>query len=253
LQPPKLRAPEAVAEIAALRADVIVVMAYGQILPKAVLAAPRLACLNLHASLLPRWRGAAPIQAAIEAGDHVTGVTVMYMAEGLDTGDILLMHETPIAATDTGGSLHDRLATVAADALAEALPLVAAGRAPRTPQDEARANYAPKLSRENGLIDWRVTPVLINRRIRAMNPWPGAHTFLPTPSGPRQLKIFAGAPQGDVAGSPGEVLCADTQGLLVAAQGGAVLLSDIQLEGKRRLSAGEFLRGHPIASGTVLG
>ena len=254
LQPPKLRAPEVVAEIAALRADVIVVMAYGQILPKAVLDAPRLACLNLHASLLPRWRGAAPIQAAIEAGDSKTGVTVMYMAEGLDTGDILLMHETPISETDTGGTVHDRLAEVAAAALAEALPLVVAGRAPRTPQDETRANYAPKLSRENGRIDWNSTPAQIDRRIRAMNPWPAAHTFLPTLAGPRQLKIFAGRPQREAAaGSPGEVLRADAQGLLVGAHGGAVLLSEIQLEGKRRLSAGEFLRGHPIAPGTILG
>jgi methionyl-tRNA formyltransferase len=253
LQPVKLRAPEAVAEIVALRSDVIVVMAYGQILPKAVLDASRLACLNLHASLLPRWRGAAPIQAAIEAGDQVTGVTVMYMAEGLDTGDILLMHETPITDTDTGGSLHDRLAGVAAAALAEALPLVAAGRAPRTPQDDARANYAPKLSRENGLIDWGATSVEIGRRIRAMNPWPAAHTFLPTPAGTRQLKVFAGLSQSEISASPGQVLRADEHGLLVAAQGGAVLLSEIQLEGKRRMSAGEFLRGHPVAPGTVLG
>ena len=253
LQPVKMRAPESVAEVQSLGAELIVVMAYGQILPKPVLDAPRLACLNLHASLLPRWRGAAPIQAAIEAGDAATGVTVMYMAEGLDTGDILLMHETPIADTDTGGSLHDRLADVAAAALAEALPLVAAGRAPRVPQDNARANYAPKLSRENGRIDWSATPVQIERRIRAMNPWPAAHTFLPTPAGPRQLKIFAAVPEGGAAGSPGEVLRADTQGLLVAAPGGAMLLGDIQLEGKRRLSAGEFLRGHPIAPGTILG
>lgn len=253
LQPTKLRAPESVAEIVALQADVIVVMAYGQILPKSVLDAPRLACLNLHASLLPRWRGAAPIQAAIEAGDRASGVTVMYMAEGLDTGDILLMHETPISDSDTGGSLHDRLADVAAAALAEALPLVVSGTAPRTPQDEARANYAPKLSRENGRIDWKATPAAIDLRIRAMNPWPAAHTFLPTPAGPRQLKIFAGTLQADVAAAPGEVLRADAQGLLVAAQGGAVLLSDIQLEGKRRMNAGEFLRGHSIAPGTVLG
>jgi methionyl-tRNA formyltransferase len=254
LQPVKLRAPEAVAEIAALHADVIVVMAYGQILPKAVLDAPRRACLNLHASLLPRWRGAAPIQAAIEAGDHATGVTVMYMAEGLDTGDILLKHETPITDTDTGGSLHDRLAGVAAAALAEALPLVAAGRAPRIPQDDALANYAPKLSRENGLIDWKAAPAEIDRRIRAMNPWPAAHTCLSTPAGPRQLKIFAGAMMpggGDAA--PGEVLRADEHGLLVAARGGAILLTDIQLEGKRRMSVGEFLRGHPIAADTILG
>jgi methionyl-tRNA formyltransferase len=181
-------------------------------LPKSVLDAPRLACLNLHASLLPRWRGAAPIQAAIEAGDRATGVTVMYMAEGL-----------------------------------------AAVRAPRVPQDNALANYAPKLSRENGLIDWRATPAEIDRRIRAMNPWPAAHTFLSTPAGRRQLKLFASALRNDAAGSPGEVLCADDHGLLVAAVDGAVLLSDIQLEGKRRMSAGEFLRGHPIAPGTMLG
>ena len=252
LQPVKMRAPEAVAEIVALRADVIVVMAYGQILPKAVLEAARLACLNLHASLLPRWRGAAPIQAAIEAGDRLSGVTVMYMAEGLDTGDILLMHETPITDTDSGGSLHDRLADVAAAALAEALPLIAAGTAPRTPQDESRANYAAKLSRENGRIDWSATAAQIDLRIRAMNPWPAAHTFLPTPAGPRQLKVFAGTVQA-ASGSPGEVLAADGRGILVAAQDGAMLLQEIQLEGKRRMSAEEFLRGHAIAPGTRLG
>ena len=252
LQPVKMRAAEAVAEIVALRADVIVVMAYGQILPKAVLDAARLACLNLHASLLPRWRGAAPIQAAIEAGDAASGVTVMYMAEGLDTGDILLARETPISDSDTGGSLHDRLGEIAADALAEALPLVAAGSAPRFPQDETRANNAPKLTRENGVIDWAATPLKIDRRIRAMNPWPAAHTFLPTPAGPRQLKVFA-ASSKDAAGPPGEVLRADDAGLLVAAKGGAVLLQELQLEGKRRMAAGEFLRGHLIAPGTVLG
>ena len=253
LQPVKMRAAEAVAEIVALRADVIVVMAYGQILPKAVLDAARLACLNLHASLLPRWRGAAPIQAAIEAGDAASGVTVMHMAEGLDTGDILLMRETPITGTDTGGSLHGRLGLIAAEALAEALPLVAAGSAPRIPQDETRANYAPKLTRENGLIDWRATPAEIDRRIRAMNPWPAAHTFLPTPAGPRQLKVFAGSPEPGIAGPPGEVLRADERGLLVGAAGGAVLLDDVQLEGKKRMSAGEFLRGHAVAAGTALG
>ncbi len=253
LQPVKMRAPEAIAEIVALHADVIVVMAYGQILPKAVLEAARLACLNLHASLLPRWRGAAPIQAAIEAGDRKTGITVMHMAEGLDTGDILLMHETPITDADTGGSLHDRLAGIAAAALADALPPLSVGVAPRMPQDKAQATYAAKLSRENGRIDWPATPAQIDRRIRAMNPWPAAHTFLPTPAGPRQLKIFAGAPEFGPPSKPGEVLRADAHGLLVGAQGGAVLLTEIQLEGKRRMSVDEFLRGHPIAVGTVLG
>jgi methionyl-tRNA formyltransferase len=253
LQPVKLRAPESVAEIVALRPDVIVVMAYGQILPKAVLDAPRLACLNLHASLLPRWRGAAPIQAAIEAGDAKSGVTVMYMAEGLDTGDILLMKETPLSDTDTGGALHDRLAEVAAFALGEAMPLVAAGTAPRVPQDEAQATYAAKLSRENGRIDWQATPAEIDRRIRAMNPWPAAHTFLPSPAGPLQLKVFACMPQRGASGAPGTVVRADASGLLVAARGGAALLREVQLEGKRRMAAGEFLRGHAIAPGTVLG
>ncbi len=253
LQPVKMRAAEAVAEIVALRADVIVVMAYGQILPKAVLDAARLACLNLHASLLPRWRGAAPIQAVIEAGDAKSGVTVMYMAEGLDTGDILLARETPIRRRETGGSLHDRLGVIAAEALTEALPLVAAGHAPRIPQDEARANYAPKLTRENGTIAWTAAAAEIDRRIRAMNPWPAAHTFLPTADGLRQLKVFSCIQHRRGTGPTGTVLSADRRGLLVGAGQGAVLLREIQLEGKRRMSAGEFLRGHPVAPGTLLG
>ncbi len=252
LQPLKLRAPEAVAEIVALNADVIVVMAYGQILPKALLDAPRLACLNLHASILPKYRGAAPIQAAIEAGDRASGITVMYMAEGLDTGDILLIRETPIRRRETGGSLHDRLAFVAADALAEALPLLAAGQAPRMGQNETDATYAAKLSREHGAIDWTASQAAIDRRIRAMNPWPAAHTTLPTPQGPRQLKIFSCIPHRRTSGPPGEVLRADERGLLVGAGAGAVLLRVVQLEGKRRMSAGEFLRGHLVAPGVVL-
>ncbi len=253
LQPVRMRAPDAVAEIVALRADVIVVMAYGQILPKAVLEAARLACLNLHASLLPRWRGAAPIQAAIEAGDQASGVTVMYMAEGLDTGDILLLRATPIGRRETGGSLHDRLGVIAAEALAEAWPLLAAGCAPRFPQDETQTNYAPKLARENGAIDWAATPREIDRRIRAMNPWPAAHTFLPTPEGPRQLKVFSCIQHRRESGPAGGVLRADRRGLLVGAGTGAVLLREVQMEGKKRMPAGEFLRGHPVAAGTLLG
>lgn len=252
LQPRKLRAPEAVPEVAALRPDVVVVMAYGQILPKAVLDAPRLACLNLHASILPRHRGAAPIHAAIEAGDAKTGITVMYMAEGLDTGDILIIHETPIRRRDTCGVLHDRLAGIAAEALAEALPLVIAGRARRIPQDDSSATYAAKLTRENGEIDWTASQSAIDRRIRAMNPWPAAHTWLPTPDGPRKLKVFSCIQHRRSSGPSGEVLRADRRGILVGAGEGAVLLRDIQLEGKRRMSAGEFLRGHAVAVGTKL-
>jgi methionyl-tRNA formyltransferase len=218
-----------------------------------VLDAPRVACLNLHASLLPQWRGAAPIQAAIEAGDRQTGITVMYMAAGLDTGDILSMKEIPIRRRETGGSLHDRLALLAAEALAEALPQLAEGAAPRRPQEDALATYAPKLSRENGRLDWQASPAEIDRRIRAMNPWPAAHTFLPTADGPRKLKVFSCIQHRREDGPPGAVLRADKRGILVAAGRGSVLLRDIQLEGKRRMAARDFLLGHAIAPGTRLG
>lgn len=252
-QPAKLRAPEAVAQLAAFAPEVIVVMAYGQILPRAALEAPPLACLNLHASILPKHRGAAPIHAAIEAGDRRTGVTVMHMAEGLDTGDILLIREIPIRRRETAGSLHHRLGIVAAQALADAMPLVAAGRAPRIPQDDAVATHAARLTRENGTIDWSAPQIAIDRRIRAMNPWPAAHTALSTPDGSRQLKIFSCIPQRRISGPPGEVLRADERGLLVGAGEGSVLLRDVQIEGKRRMSAAEFLRGHPVPIGTRLG
>lgn len=253
LQPAKLRAPEAVAEIAGLGAELIVVMAYGQILPRAALQAATLACVNLHASLLPRWRGASPIQAAIEAGDRLTGITVMHMAEGLDTGDMILKKEMLIRRRETGGSLHDRLAGLAAEALADAWPALIVGEAPRIPQDESQATHAPKLSRENGEIDWRATRLAIDRRIRAMNPWPAAHTWLPTADGPRKLKVFSCIQHRREGGVPGSVLAADHRGLLVAAGEGGVLLRDIQLEGGRRMAAREFLRGHPLAPGTMLG
>ncbi|MGB8804877.1 MAG: methionyl-tRNA formyltransferase, partial [Chthoniobacterales bacterium] len=154
LQPARIKMPEAIEAIRRLNPDVIVVMAYGQILPREVLEIPKIACLNLHASILPRWRGAAPIQAAIAAGDRETGVTVMYMDEGLDTGDILLEKKIGIARTETGGSLHDRLAEIAPEALREAISLLAKGEAPRTSQESELATYAPKLEREHGRIDW---------------------------------------------------------------------------------------------------
>jgi len=157
LQPPRIKERQAIEEIRALTPDVIVVMAYGQILPRDVLEIPKIASLNLHASLLPRWRGAAPIQAAIAAGDQETGITVMYMDEGLDTGDILLKRATEIRPDDTGRSLHERLAQIAPEALLESLRLLTAGSAPRIPQDNAQATYAPKLKREDGEIDWSLS------------------------------------------------------------------------------------------------
>ncbi len=253
LQPVRLRQPEAVAELAAFQAEAIVVFAYGQILPQAVLDLPRLASLNIHASLLPRWRGAAPIQAAILAGDPVSGHTIMYMDAGLDTGDILLQRTLPIAADETGGSLHDRLAALAPECILEALDLLAAGRAPRVPQDNALATLAPKLNRESGRLDWAQPARELERRIRAFQPWPGTMTTLPPPRSDepaRVLKIFsASVAAGE--GLPGSVLRADADGLLVATGEGALLLRELQQEGRKRLAAGEFLRGQAIEPGTV--
>ena len=238
LQPARIKDQQATEEIRDFAPDVIVVVAYGQILPRDVLEIPRLACLNLHASLLPRWRGAAPIQAAIAAGDCETGITAMYMDEGLDTGDILLQRSVEILPNDTGGSLHDRLAQIAPEALLESLRLVAAGNAPRIPQDNARATYAPKLKREHGLIDWSESAEAIERKIRAYNPWPGAFMKVDR----QNLKIFS-ASVVDLNGQPGGVLRSD-EDLIVATGKDALSLAEVQLEGKRRMSAAEFLRGH---------
>ena len=237
-QPAKIKDPQTIEEIRRLVPDVIVVVAYGQILPRDVLQIPRLACLNLHASLLPRWRGAAPFQAAIAAGDSETGITVMYMDEGLDTGDILLQRNIEILPSDTGGSLHDRLAQIAPGTLLESLRLLASGNAPRVSQDNARATYAPKLKREHGQIDWFESAEAIERKIRAYNPWPGAFMKLER----QNLKIFSAAIV-DLSGQPGEILCSDKD-LIVATGKAALSLAEVQLEGKRRMNAAEFLRGH---------
>ena len=238
LQPARIKDQQATEEIRDSAPDVVVVIAYGQVLPRDVLEIPHLACLNLHASLLPRWRGAAPIQAAIAAGDCETGITAMYMDEGLDTGDILLQRNSEILPNDTGGSLHDRLAQIAPEALLESLRLVAAGNAPRIPQDNACATYAPKLKREHGLIDWSESAEAIERKIRAYNPWPGA--FMKVDH--QNLKVFS-ASVVDLNGQAGEVLRSD-EDLIVATGKDALSLAEVQLEGKRRMSAAEFLRGH---------
>src|SRR6184192_1699790 len=242
LQPARIKDRQAIEEIRAFKPDVIVVMAYGQILPRAVLEIPKIACLNLHASLLPRWRGAAPIQAAIAAGDREAGITVMYMDEGLDTGDILLQRKIDISPSETGATLHDRLAQIAPEALLESLRLLAAGNAPRVPQDKSLATYAPKLNREAGRLNWNESVEAIERKIRAYNPWPGAFTEF---SG-RNLKIFA-ASIVDLRGKPGEILRKDRE-LVVATSDRALSLTDVQLEGKRRMSAAEFLRGRTLSS-----
>jgi methionyl-tRNA formyltransferase len=237
LQPAKIKDPQSTAEIRALTPDVIVVMAYGQILPKAVLEIPKLACLNLHASLLPRWRGAAPIQAAIAAGDRETGITVIYVDEGLDTGDILLQRKIDILPNETGDSLHDRLGEIAPEALLESLGLLENATAPRIPQDNALATLAPKLNREHGRIDWNEPAETIERKIRAFNPWPGAFAEI----GGSNLKIFS-ARIVDLNGKPGEILRRGRE-LVIAVKDRALSLGEVQGEGRRRMSAAEFVKG----------
>jgi len=248
LQPARIKDRQAIEEIRGLKPDVIVVMAYGQILPRGVLEIPKIACLNLHASLLPQWRGAAPIQAAIAAGNRKTGITVMYMDEGLDTGDILLERAINILPSDTGGALHDRLGGIAPETLLESLDLLAKGKAPRTPQDNSLATFAPKLKREDGKIDWSDAAEVIERKIRAFNPWPGAFMTIEA-NGMRNLKIFS-ATVVALRGTPGKILHSEKE-FVVAAAKGALSLGDVQLEGKRPMTAAEFLRGHTsITRGT---
>ena len=248
LQPARIKDRQSIEEISARSPQAIIVMAYGQILPRGILETPRVACLNLHASLLPRHRGAAPIQAAIASGDPETGITVMYMDEGLDTGDILLQRKIDILPTETGGSLHDRLGQIAPDALLESLQLLAKETAPRIPQNNALATYAPKLNRNDGKIDWSQPADILERKIRAFNPWPGAFTTVTAKSGkPRNLKIFS-ASIVDLVGEAGEILQTGKRGLVITASDRALSLEEVQPEGKRRMTSAEFLRGFDVAS-----
>jgi methionyl-tRNA formyltransferase len=240
--PARLRADvEAQAAFDALNLDAAVVAAYGLILPQAMLDAPARGCLNIHASLLPRWRGAAPIQAAILAGDAETGITIMQMEAGLDTGPMLLRQSVPITPETTAATLHDALAAIGASLILDALT----SAPPPVPQREADATDAPKLSREDGLIDWSNPATAIDRQIRAFDPWP--RTFTTIAGVP--LKVLAAKPV-DGTGEPGAVLDAN---LTVACGGGAVRLTRVQLPGRGALAADAFLRGHAVPPGTVLG
>ncbi len=253
-QPEKIR--HAVEELAAFEPDVAVVVAYGQILSRAVLGVPKRGCLNIHASLLPRYRGASPIQAAIREGDAETGVTIMFMDEGLDTGDILLMQSLPILATDTGGVLHDKLAVAAPAALEKALDCLTSSTCPREPQNNAEATHCGKLQREHGQLDWSRSAAELERLIRAYNPWPGTYTLLPEGNVTAQLKIHQARVLDGVEACPaaGTVIEADPKkGWLVACGSGVLALEEVQTEGGKRLPVAEFLRGHPVAAGTVLG
>lgn len=249
LQPASLRTPDAQAELAALAPDLLVVVAYGLILPQAVLDIPRLGCVNVHASLLPHWRGAAPIQRALLAGDATTGVTIMQMEAGLDTGPMLARREIPIGAQDTAGDLHDRLAVLGAELLVEVLPDIAAGRLTPVPQDDAAATYADKLSKDEAPLDWQRPAAALARQVRAFNPWPVAETRLAG----RILRIWqAEALPGPTAAAPGEIVAAGRDGIDVATAEGVLRLIRLQAPGGRPLPAADFLNGHPLRPGDRL-
>ena len=245
-QPVSLREPAALDALRAAGADAMVVAAYGLILPQPVLTLLHLGCINIHASLLPRWRGAAPIQRAILAGDRETGITIMQMDAGLDTGPVLVRQALPIAPDDTAQSLHDKLAELGAELIVRAL---AAPHIPQ-PQDGRAATYAAKLDKREAVIDWREDATALGRKVRAFNPVPGASTLLAG----QPLKLWCAVPDGvDTSATPGTVLKADASGVVVACGSGALRVTELQRAGGKRLAAAAFLAGVPLRVGDCLG
>lgn len=236
-QPVSLKDATALEPLQGYQADVMIVIAYGLILPPPVLAAPALGCLNLHGSLLPRWRGAAPIQRAILAGDAQTGVELMQMDAGLDTGPVFARRTTAIAPRESARSLHDRLAALGAELLLEQLPAILAGSSQPQPQPPTGACYAAKLTKEEARIDWTQSAMVIDRQIRAFNPWPIAHTTL----GKEAIRLWAAHPvDHSASGAPGQILGVEPQGLVVATGAGALCISELQPPGKRAMRATDF-------------
>ncbi|HEB95407.1 MAG TPA: methionyl-tRNA formyltransferase [Sedimenticola thiotaurini] len=248
-QPKNFRDPAEVEALRRLQPDLMVVVAYGLILPRAVLEAPARGCINIHASLLPRWRGAAPIQRAVLAGDRETGITIMEMEEGLDTGPMLLKKAIPIAADETGGSLHDRLSLLGAEALMEALPGILDGSLRAEPQDDSLACYAHKLEKSEAVIDWSRPALELDRQVRAFNPWPVAQTRYRD----QVLRLWQSQPLEQAAdAAPGTVVATGREGIDVATGDGLLRIRQLQLPGKKAVEAGAFLNAHdPL--GVVLG
>ena len=246
-QPASLKAPESLAGLRRLNPDLIVVMAYGQILSQEVIDMAPMGCINAHASLLPRHRGAACIQSAIKSGDSHTGVTIMHIVKKLDAGDIIAQISMPLDGTETGGSLHDKLAQMTPDILLPVIHSIEKGTAARVRQQEILATYAPKLLRADGKIDWTVPAEEIGRMIRAYDPWPGTFTNYWNRKGRiRNMKIFPGFTiVPEVSGKPGQVLSAGEQGLLIACGEGGLLVTDVQLEGSTRMNIAQLIAGHP--------
>ncbi len=252
LQPERARSETFLAELQALQPELIVVAAYGQILPQRILDLPRYGCINVHTSLLPRYRGAAPIQWSILNGDLETGVTIMKMDAGLDTGDILTQARTPIHPEDDAAVLHDRLARMGAELLVCTIPDYVAGRIAPRPQPTAGVSHAPKIKKEDGHIDWNQPAQVIWNRVRGLVPWPGAFSYLPNKPQPHLLKIWR-AEVAEHLGRPGEVLQAGKAGIVVGCGQGALRILTLQREGGRPLDAQAFLAGHPLQPGQRLG
>jgi methionyl-tRNA formyltransferase len=237
-QPQSLKDAEQQAILARLQADIMVVVAYGLILPQVILDTPRLGCINVHGSILPRWRGAAPIQRAVEAGDNETGITIMQMDAGLDTGAMLSISRCTIDTDETSGSLYDKLAALGGPTLLGTLDKIEAGTAVATAQDNDQSTYAKKIDKIEALINWLESAAIIDRRIRAFNPFPAAYTEI----GGQRVKIWGAQVAPEQQASPGQILAADNNGLLVACGQGCLLLTEIQLAGKSRMPVSEILR-----------
>jgi methionyl-tRNA formyltransferase len=246
-QPEVIRKPEAIETLRAWGADVYVVAAFGQILPQALLDIPQYGSINVHASILPRWRGASPIHASILAGDTETGVTIMKMDAGLDTGDMLSVAITPIAPDETAQTLHDKLSSLGAEILLDTLPLYFSGELQPQPQPEEGVTYAPQIEKEQGVIDWTQSAVYIDRLVRGFTPWPGTFTFW----NGKQLKIHSGT-VGTGSAEVGQVVELDGK-LAIGTGEGLYYPSEVQLEGKKRVSVTDFLRGYPQIVGERLG
>lgn len=248
LQPETLKTPEALEEFKALKPDLAIVVAYGKILPSDILEVPTYGCINVHASLLPKYRGAGPIQWSVLNGEEITGVTTMYMADGIDTGDMILKAETKIGENETASELHDRLAILGADLLIDTVKLIEQGNAPRTPQDDAIATHAPMLSKELCPIDFNKNSQLVHNQIRGLSTWPCAVTKLDG----KRIKVYSSEVVKGYKGNPGELL--DNKKFIVACgEDTAIRFTSVQYEGSKRMNSEDFLRGKQVNTGIILG